>query len=415
MPGRGQGGDRRQHDVPRLEELAEGARGAVEHGLHLRAFGEAGAQPGLPDAHADRFDHPGRRALQALGGKQVGDGLREVADVAGGLRGEGGAVVHWRHLPFDMMAQAFQQPAHPFQLGRVVRGGAVLAPFVRQRDAQPARVALDQLQIGLGRRPVGHELARRAAAALVDEGRGVAHRAADAALRGHQPGQVGQLGRDGEHAARRLQADQAVGPGGDADRAAPVGGVGQRQHTGGDRAGRAGRRAQRGVVEVPGVSGDVDRGILGRRAQAELRRGGAPDQVQSRAAHPAGEEAVLAGAVAAHEQRAHFLQPPAHGRAQVLEQEGHAGEEACRVGASLEGVGHRVVEELDHGTEPRVEHRDAGRCLRGQFGRMQFASAYPLGQGHGIVRRPFVPTHRQAHAIRSIASLRVYGPGCVWL
>ena len=77
-----------------------------------------------------------------------------------------------------------------------------------------ARVALDQSRIGLRRRPERHELARRAAAAGIDEGRGVAHRARLAALDRDQPGQVGQPRRDREHAARDLQADIAVDAGG---------------------------------------------------------------------------------------------------------------------------------------------------------------------------------------------------------
>ena len=56
------------------------------------------------------------------------------------------------------------------------------------------RIALDQLGIGLGRRPERHELARRAAAAGVDEGRGVAHRAGVAALDRDEAGQVRHAG-----------------------------------------------------------------------------------------------------------------------------------------------------------------------------------------------------------------------------
>ena len=188
--GCGQRGDRRQDDVPGLEELTEGARGGVEDALHLRPLGVAGLQAGLPDLDVDRLDQLGRRPRQTRRREQAGDGLRKVADVAGGLGGEGRSKVDRWQGPFDMVAQPFQKAADALELGHVVRHRAVVAPLVRQRDAQPPWVALDQLAIGLGRHPVRHELARCAAAAVVNKRGGVAHASALATLGRDEPAQV---------------------------------------------------------------------------------------------------------------------------------------------------------------------------------------------------------------------------------
>ena len=157
--------------------------------------------------------------------EQVGDGLREIADIAGrsGRRRRRGNPL--RAMPSRRGGQALRGNGRPVPVLYQMRRGAVVAPFMRQRDAQAARIAPDELGIRLRRHPVGHELARRAAAATVDEGRRVAHGAGVAALDRDQPGQVRRMGRDGKDAARRLQPDIAAGPGRDADGAAAIGGV----------------------------------------------------------------------------------------------------------------------------------------------------------------------------------------------
>ena len=171
----------------------------------------------------------------------------------------------------------------------------------------------------------------------------------------------------------------------------------QRQHASCDDGRSAGRRAQCGVGQIPGVARDVDRGVFCGRADAELRRRGPPDEVQPRLAHLPGEKAVVGRPVAAHEQRAHLLQPTFERRAQVFDQERHAGKKAVASGAGLERVGHGVVEDFDHRAEQRVDPRDAGRRLGGQFGSAHLTLARPLGQRHAVVGGPLIPTHRQCH------------------
>ena len=137
------------------------------------------------------------------------------------------------------MAETFEKCADTGEFGRDVRRRAIVAPFVRQSNFEARRITLDLLLIGLRRRPERHELAGCSAAARVDESSRIAHRPRLATLDRHEAAQVRQMRRDREHAARHLEADIAVDPGRDADRAAAVGRVCDWH--------RAGRHHRRGV------------------------------------------------------------------------------------------------------------------------------------------------------------------------
>jgi hypothetical protein len=50
----------------------------------------------LPDPHVDRFDEIGRRLFSPRRGEHVADDDRKIADVAGGLRREGFAIIQLR-------------------------------------------------------------------------------------------------------------------------------------------------------------------------------------------------------------------------------------------------------------------------------------------------------------------------------
>ena len=166
---------------------------------------------------------------RAQGGQQVGDGLREIADVASGLcmQRQPGNPPRARPIPPD---------------GPSFRGNAPRAPARPQNEAQlgsrptrcdramrkALRVPLNQLAVGLGCRPVRHELPRCAATAVIDKRRCIPHRAAVTALGGDQAGQVRGGRRNGEHPAR-ASSRCCRSPSRDANRAAAVGGVRQRQ------------------------------------------------------------------------------------------------------------------------------------------------------------------------------------------
>jgi hypothetical protein len=117
------------------------------------------------------------RFLQPLRAQQRRDGLGEIGDVAGGLRREGRAEIDLRHRPFHVVAEALQQPPRLLQLRHQLGRGAVVAPFVESAMRSFPGSRRISCVIGLGHRPVRHELARRAAAAGIHEGGGVAHRA----------------------------------------------------------------------------------------------------------------------------------------------------------------------------------------------------------------------------------------------
>ncbi len=153
-------------------------------------------------------------------------------------------------------------------------------------------------------------------------------------------------------------------PGRNADRAAAVGGMRDRDGARRDHRGAAGRRAAGGVVGVPGVARDVDGGIVRRAADSEFRRGRPADQVESGLAHLRCQERIGGGAIAAHQQRAHFLQAALHRRAEILHQERQAGKGPVEIGAVLAGIGDRVLEDFDHARQRRIDLGDAGGRLR---------------------------------------------------
>jgi hypothetical protein len=179
-----------------------------------------------------------------------------------------------------------------------------------------------------------------------------------------------------------------------------------RHGAGGDHRGAAGRRSAGGVVGIPGIARDIDGGILRRTADPEFRRGGASDQVEAGAAYLPGHERIGCSAVAAHDQRAHFLQPALHRRAQILHQEWKSGKRPIEGGAVGGGVYDGILEDFDDGRKRRIHLGDAGGCLRCQLGGGQFALADARRQRHAIMLRPFVPTHRQSHAIHLLGTAR---------
>ena len=200
-----------------------------------------------------------------------------------------------------------------------------------------------------------------------------------------------------EYAARYFQADVAVDAGGNPDRAAAVGRMRDRDSAGCDHGGAAGRRSAGGVVGIPGVARDVHGGIFRRAADPEFRRGGAPDQIEACSAHLPGQERIGRGAIAAHDQRAHFLQAALHGGPQILHQERQTGKGAIEIGAVPGRIGDRILEHFDHARQRRIDPGDAGRCLRRQFRGRQFALADPRRQRNPVMVSPFIPAHRQIH------------------
>lgn len=162
-------------NIPVLKECAEATRSRVEDRLHVRSLGKCRVPAGLPDPYVDRFDKIRRWPLEPARGEQVADDLGEIADVAGSLRREGGAIIDVRQDVIHVMAEVFEKPAHSFEFRRNVGCRAIVAPLVRERDSEPARIVRDELCVKLWRGPERHEFAGRGTSAGVDESGGVAH------------------------------------------------------------------------------------------------------------------------------------------------------------------------------------------------------------------------------------------------
>ncbi len=76
----------------------------------------------------------------------------------------------------------------------------------------------------------------------------------------------------GREPRRRPDPDDAAEGGGDADRAAEIGALGERQHAGRDRNRGAARRARRAERAIPGIAGGAEHRIDGVGAGRKFRR-----------------------------------------------------------------------------------------------------------------------------------------------
>ena len=176
---------------------------------------------------------------------------------------------------------------------------------------------------------------------------------------------------------RRAQADQAAGRRRRADRAEAVRGMGDRQHAGGHRRGSTAARARRRPIQVPEIArGAIELGFAV-KAEAELATAGLAVDHHAGTLEPADMEAVLARWRQVGEEAAAAGGPGVgERRAEILEQEGHAGERPLRQ-ARLDGLRGEVVE-LHH---YRVDRRVAGLDARdGRFQRRRRADLARLHQ-----------------------------------
>jgi len=68
----------------------------------------------------------------------------------------------------------------------------------------------------------------------------------------------------------------------------------------------------------------------------------------------------------------------------------------------LAGFGDHILEHLHHARQRRIDLGDAGGSLCRQFRRHDFALPNARGERGPVMLRPFVPAHRQCHAISSL-------------
>jgi hypothetical protein len=171
--------------------------------------------------------------------------------------------------------------------------------------------------------------------------------------------------REARHAsAARLEADEPAVGGGDANRAAAVVGVRDREHAGGHRRARAAARATRRARRIPGVAADPIAAVLGRRDHPELGRVGAPAQHEPGALERLDDELAVLADAGRRAARA-VRDGPSGDRRQVLDRQRHAQERRilarrqATVGGGRRGTSVVVVAPDDR-VQPGVETIDGG-------------------------------------------------------
>ena len=287
----------------------------------------------------------------------------------------------------DLVAECGEQVGgvtHRGRAGRVDRAaGSRHRP---DADAEPARLRPRFVCERPRRRRGGVGIPGLVAGQHVQQRSRIAHRPRhDPVGRGPAPTFAG-LRPTGDASAGRLQPEQAVARGRDADRSAPVGCVRDRNHPGGDGGCRPSRRPTRGAIVVPRVAGRTVGERLGRGRRGELGRVG-PAEDHEPGPSQAGDDVVLdrwSVVRVAKEGRPEVAGLAGHLRVEVLEQDRNATEGSVRKGAIglVAGCGEPFVDDC---VDRRVGRLDAGDGSLDQLPRRRLAVADPSGQLHGVV------------------------------
>ena len=224
---------------------------------------------------------------------------------------------------------------------------------------------------------------------LVEDGRGVADGMRQDALdrRAHP---AGDDGRDA--AAARLEADETGARCGDADRAATVVAVGEREHAGGDGRRRAAARPAGRARRVPRVAGDPVTVVLGDRDRPVLGGVRPPGEHEAGPSEGGDDELVVVTRPGRPGRRPIRHRPAGH-RGQVLHRQRDAGERWEVVVAGGDGVGdvagvgpRLVVVAPDDRVQDRVRPVDLGEAVVEQLDRAELSAADGVGQvGGGVV------------------------------
>ena len=194
-----------------------------------------------------------------------------------------------------------------------------------------------------------------------------------------------------------------------ADRAEAIGRMGDRQHAGRDRRRSATARARRCPLQVPGIArGAIEPGLAG-EAEPELAAARLAVDHHAGTLEPADMEAVPGRRRQVGEEAAAARGPGAgERRAQILQQERHAGERPLRQ-ACLDGL-RGVVVELHHdrvdGRVARIDTRD--RRLQ----HLRRADLARLHQRRETKRIARLVLREAAHRSSPSPSRPVQGAGC---
>src|SRR5690606_9000981 len=189
-----------------------------------------------------------------------------------------------------------------------------------------------------------------------------------------------------------LETEQAAGGRRQADRAAPVAGMGHRQDASRNRSGRPAGGAAGTVLEVPGVARIPEQAALGGRAVAELRAAGLAENYQASLAGLAYIAVIGRCPGLAEEPRAVGGDGIGHADAQVLEQEGYAAKGALGQGRAGQLPGTVVMLEY-YGIDAGIDLLGAGDCQFQQFGGADLALADQPRQFQRVTAPVFIETH----------------------
>ena len=226
---------------------------------------------------------------------------------------------------------------------RVGRHRRAVGRLAGERDAERAGVGADLVEEGAGRRRGDVGIARRRAGGRIEQRRAVADRERYRVLDGEPAEGLAEVGRHGVARPGRAQADQPAGGRRRADGAETVRGMGDRQHA--RRHGRRGAAAgaRRRPLQVPGVAGGAVELRLAGEAEAKLAAARLAVDHHARLLEPGDVEAVRARGRQVGEEAAAPRGPGTGERgAEILEQEGHAGERTVRQ-ARFDGLRGEVV------------------------------------------------------------------------
>ena len=291
-------------------------------------------QPRAREPPADDGHCPGRRLEFAAPRRAPGQRARAEHHLLGDRRpqrqeGFGGArIVDVQHGRFDVMAERRDERGGVVER-RARVGGERRREHRVDDEADPQRVGrrVERAEEGAGR--AGRQ---RLAGRDVEQQRAVAHAARYRVL-DHQVAVHRDV--DERRMAARLQAEQPAARRGDADRAAPVGRVRERHDAGRDGRRRAAARAARRVVEAPRVAARAEQRRLGVRHLPDLGRVGLAEEVEAGRAAARDQRRIGVGREIPVVPAAHRQRQARHGRAEILDEVGHAGKR--RVGRGRRG------------------------------------------------------------------------------
>jgi hypothetical protein len=229
---------------------------------------------------------------------------------------------------------------------------------------------------GLGGRGSPRAVAGLVAGEEVERAGGVLDRARQHAIDGQEA--LGDLGREGDPVALRLEADEPTAGGGDAGRAAAVVAVRDRDHARGDRRRGAARRAAARARRIPRVARGAEALGVGPRQDPPLRERRGPDDHEAGVPEPP-HHVVVVRCLPVAEQLGAEGQALAGDRAVVLDRDRHAREGPLVAGRNRVGGGQRVVvEDVDERVELGIEGIDAVERGLDELARGELAGAHQL-------------------------------------